>query len=249
MVPTGNSRIYRKHFIPLESNPSVFTELIDRLGIDLAFADIYSLDEPDLLAMVPRPALGLVLVFPTPSQYEQIKAAEEAKSAEYAGHGEEEDVVWFKQTIHNACGLYGILHCVSNGQARRSIRPNSIMSNLLEMCVPLSPKRRALALEDDKALEDAYAVTARQGDSTAPENPEDEVDFHYIAFVKSDKTGHLFQLDGDRTGPIDLGPILAEDDDLLSDGAIEVIRRFIRVEGGENPNFSLMALGPAQEDE
>lgn len=82
-----------------------------------------------------------------------------------------------------------------------------------------------------------------------PGNPEDEVDFHYIAYVKSNKTGHLFQLDGDRKGPTDLGPILAEDDDLLSEGALDIVRRFIKMEGDENPNFSLMALSPVPEDE
>lgn len=122
------------------------------------------------------------------------------------------------------------------------------MSKLLETCIPLSPERRALALENNKELEDAYALAASQGDSTVPENPEDEVDFHYIAFMKSSKTGHLFQLDGDLKGPIDLGPILGQDDDLFGEGAREIVGRFIK-EGDGNPNFSLMALGPVQEEE
>ena len=46
-----------KTFIPLENNPDVFTELVHSLGVSskLGFYDIYSIDDPDLLAFVPRP--------------------------------------------------------------------------------------------------------------------------------------------------------------------------------------------------
>lgn len=66
------STAYRKHFIPLESNPVVFTELIHRLGIprSLEFQDVLSLDDPDLLGFLPRPAYALILVFPTTEAYE-----------------------------------------------------------------------------------------------------------------------------------------------------------------------------------
>ncbi len=111
---------YGKHFIPLESNPDVFTQLVHNLGISskLIFTDVLSLDEPDLLAHVPRPVYALVLVFPVTETYEKQKADMEASCPEYAGCGEGEDIVWYKQTINNACGLYGILHAVSNGPAR-----------------------------------------------------------------------------------------------------------------------------------
>lgn len=104
---------YRKHFIPLESNPNVFSRLIHSLGVspDLTFEDILSLDDPGFL---PHPALALILVFPTSTAYEDNKAKEEAICQEYAGSGEEEAIIGFKQTINNACGLYSALHAVSN---------------------------------------------------------------------------------------------------------------------------------------
>ena len=122
MSKAGNT-IYHKHYIPLESNPSLFTELIHRLGVSpsLAFHDVLSIDDPELLAFNPRPALALILVFPTSSSYEKYKAAEEMSRNEYDGSGEDEQVIWYRQTINNACGLYGILHAVSNGEASRFI--------------------------------------------------------------------------------------------------------------------------------
>ncbi|KAG8991979.1 hypothetical protein FRB94_012120 [Tulasnella sp. JGI-2019a] len=85
---------YQKHFIPLESNPVGFTKLIHRLGVSSSFefTDVHSLDDPDLLAMIPRPTFALILVFPTSIQYEQNKAADEMKRVDYAGQGAEEDV-------------------------------------------------------------------------------------------------------------------------------------------------------------
>lgn len=111
---------YRKHFIPLESNPTVFTELAHSLGLspELEFHDVFSLEEPDLLSLIPRPALALVLVFPTSPNHEADLQQLDRQTPEYSKSGSDEDVVWFKQTIHNACGLYGILHAVTNGAAR-----------------------------------------------------------------------------------------------------------------------------------
>jgi ubiquitin carboxyl-terminal hydrolase L3 len=111
---------YKKHFIPLESDPDVFTSLIHQLGVSrtISFHDVLSIHDPELLAFIPRPALALVLVFPTTAAYEAQTAEEERSVDEYAKSGAQEDVMWFKQTINNACGLYGVLHAVSNGDAR-----------------------------------------------------------------------------------------------------------------------------------
>lgn len=111
---------YQKHFTPLESNPAVFSQLIHSLGVSsrLTFQDIVSLDDPDSL---PHPALAPILVFPTSTDYEISKANEEATCQEYKGSGEGENVLWFKQTINNACGLYGALHAVTNGPAKSFI--------------------------------------------------------------------------------------------------------------------------------
>lgn len=115
----------RKHFIPLESNPDVFTQLAGRLGLSskFAFHDVLSLDDPDLLAFLPRPALALVLVFPASQgpTYDEDKADKNKGAAAYDGSSGEETVIWFKQTIYNACGLYGILHALSNGEAQENL--------------------------------------------------------------------------------------------------------------------------------
>lgn len=123
---------YSKHFIPLESSPEVFNELLRSLGVshEIAFEDVYSLDQREFL---PRPALAVILVLPTTERYEENKATLEATRAVYSGSGDTEPVVWFKQTINNACGLYAILHAVCNSEAKRFASTHS-PSNTLSVC-------------------------------------------------------------------------------------------------------------------
>jgi ubiquitin carboxyl-terminal hydrolase L3 len=96
------------------------TALVHKLGVsqNLSFHDVFSIDDSDLLAFVPRPALALLLVFPVSSTYEKYRLEEDSKRPFYEGKGEEEPVIWYRQTIGNACGLMGLLHAVSNGPAR-----------------------------------------------------------------------------------------------------------------------------------
>ena len=110
-------------FIPLEANPPLLTALVHKLGISqaLAFHDVFSLDDPSLLAFVPRPALALLLVFPVSAAYESARLAEDSLLHDYKGRGPAEPVVWFRQTIRNACGVMGLLHAVANGPARDMI--------------------------------------------------------------------------------------------------------------------------------
>jgi ubiquitin carboxyl-terminal hydrolase len=117
-------------FIPLEANPPILTALVHKLGLSeaLAFHDVFSLDDPSLLAFVPRPALALLLVFPVSAAYESHRLAEDALLDEYKGKGEGEPVIWVKQTIRNACGLMGVLHGVLNGASRGFIGITSLPS-------------------------------------------------------------------------------------------------------------------------
>lgn len=126
--------IYAKHFIPLESDPDVFTELLHSLGgsDSLRFVDVWSLEDTDQLAITPQPVLAFVLVLPTTEDYEQRKAEQEAGRKIHASNGDDENVIWFKQTIHNACGLYAILHAICNTQYQGSI------SESLHPCIGFS---------------------------------------------------------------------------------------------------------------
>jgi len=137
-----------------------------------------------------------------------------------------------------------VLRGLSNN---RNIEPDSPLAKLMDVCVPLTPEERALKLETSDDLEKAHSSAAIQGDSSVPASAEDEVDFHYVCFVKSHKTGNLYEMDGNSKGPIDRGSLLHKDEDLLGENSLNIIREYIQREKGENLGFSLMALAKSWE--
>lgn len=118
---------------------------------------------------------------------------------------------------------------------------------MIREAIPLAPTERADLLYNSQALEHAHQNAATQGQSNAPP-AEDVVDLHYVCFVKDQKTNHLWELDGRRTGPLDRG-VLGPEDDVLSEKALDLsVRKFLNRElsssGGEM-RFSLVTLSPS----
>jgi ubiquitin carboxyl-terminal hydrolase L3 len=120
--------------------------------------------------------------------------------------------------------------------------PGSPLDQLLRQAIPLDPFGRINLLETSDTLELMHTSAAIQGDTVAP-NANDDVELHYVCFVKSSKDGHLYELDGARNGPVDKGA-LAEDEDVLGDKARAVIQEYIdREKESGNIQFSLVSLG------
>jgi ubiquitin carboxyl-terminal hydrolase L3 len=112
----------------------------------------------------------------------------------------------------------------------------------LDDAIPLKPVERADLLYESEALESAHQAAATGGDSSAPA-AEDNVDLHYVCFVKSQKN-QLWELDGRRTGPLNRGD-LSPDEDVLSEKALDLgVRSFLKREtaAGGDLRFSLITL-------
>jgi ubiquitin carboxyl-terminal hydrolase L3 len=241
--------------------------LVHKLGLSqtLSFHDVFSIDDPDLLAFVPRPANALLLVFPVSTTYEKYRMEEDAHRPLYEGKGAQEPVMWYRQTIGNACGLMGLLHAISNGAAKdfvgtasvnglllqlltyAHLEPQSDLAKLIHDAIPLAPTERADLLYSSEVLEHAHQNAASQGQTNAPD-AEDNVDLHYVCFVKDQNNNHLWELDGRRKGPLDRG-VLDPEDDVLSEKALDLsVRKFLHREqaapGGEL-RFSLVTLSPS----
>lgn len=233
-------------FIPLEANPELMTSLLHKLGLSSALQmhDVYSLTDSDLLGFIPRPALALLLVFPVSATYESHRLAEDALLPDHTARGDAEPVMWFRQTIRNACGLMGLLHAVASGPAREYIETDSDLDKLLTEAGPLGPDRRSALLEKSSALANAHKEAASQGDTSAPE-ANDDVDLHYVCFMKT-ADGKLWELDGRRKGPLQRGT-LEENEDVLSVKALTVgPLKFLEREGADL-RFSAVALAGAMD--
>jgi ubiquitin carboxyl-terminal hydrolase L3 len=241
----------KKHFTVLENNPQVMNQLARSLGLkpNLAFHDIYSLTEPDLLAFIPRPAIALLVIIPLTPTWNEARQAEDKDKGEYEGKGEEEPVIWFKQTIGDACGSIGLVHCLLNSDAEKHIMPGSTLDQIRKDALPKTMWERAKVLEDSEAFEKAHQEAALLGDTPTPQKEQHEhMGQHFVAFVKA-KDGHLWELEGSRKGPLDRG-LLGEDEDVLSPAALKRgLGRLMRIESekGGDLRFSAIALAESLE--
>lgn len=230
--------------------------LAKKLGLsdELAFYDVYSLDDPDLLAHIPRPAYALLVIVPLTPAWKEDREREDAALGDptkyydggAAGSAGDEPIIWFKQTIPDACGSYGLLYCAINGAASRFILPGSTLEQLRNDAIPLASDERAKMLYDSAAFEEAHESVAALGDTARPDVGSDvHLGQHFVAFVKAN--GHLWELEGCREGPLDRGE-LGDDDDVLSPRALELgLKRIIKLDldsGGHDLRFSCIALAP-----
>jgi ubiquitin carboxyl-terminal hydrolase L3 len=65
------------NWVPLEANPEVLDSYAAKLGaLDIPsvfrFADVFGLED-DLLAFIPQPVLGVLLLFPITAETEKIR--------------------------------------------------------------------------------------------------------------------------------------------------------------------------------
>jgi ubiquitin carboxyl-terminal hydrolase L3 len=218
--------------------------LAAKLGLSnsLEFHDVYSLDPHEDLAQIPRPALALLVIIPLTKPWAQNRENEDANKGPYTGCGAEESVIWFKQTIGNACGSIGLLHSLINGPAVDFITPDSDLDKIRNLAIPLKMTERAEMLYNNQAFEHAHKSVEQEGDSYTDAEVERKGG-HFVSFVKNG--GKLWELEGDRKGPLDRG-VLKDDEDVLSPRALELgIKRIIEMskgEGGEGMLFSCIAL-------
>ena len=224
-------------FLPLESNPDMLTAYVRALGVQepAGFLDIWSFDAGSL-DLFPRPMLAVLVLYPS----EAVDAARKEKVAAAALSADGlEGLVYVRQrmdTHGNACGSIAALHAVCNNADRLALAEGSPLLQFQRENAGRPAEQAADAMERASALHEATDAAARQGQTAAPD-AEDEVDHHFIAFVRWN--GRLVELDGLKPGPIDHGP--CEEAELL-DKAVAVIRDEMMPLANGNINFSAVGL-------
>ncbi len=171
---------------------------------------------------------------------EELRQSENA-SAQPASPGS--DILWFKQTIGNACGTIGLLHALANSSASSSIQPDSPLDTLFKKARATEDvDERADILVNSKELQTVHEATASQGQSQAPEDL-DNVILHFVCFVR-DREGELIELDGSggRKGPIKRGRKVASQEDLLPVAVEYVKDNYVSVQASKSEGIASMLL-------
>mmetsp|Transcript_37201 Transcript_37201/g.76247 ORF Transcript_37201/g.76247 Transcript_37201/m.76247 type:complete len:236 (+) Transcript_37201:3-710(+) len=226
----------RSQWPALESNPEVLTNFIQAIGAPstAAFHDVFGLDE-ELLGMVPQPVHALVLLYPHSGH------AKAPRSRDTPSEGEA-FFLWQTERLGNACGSIASIHSVVNSEVGKDVAPDSALAKFLAKANPLHPEDRGMALDSDDEIRALHSKFSLQGQTDGTID-QDQVCSHFIAFVHVN--GRLLELDGLKASPIDHGP--SSSSSLLSDAAGVVKREYFE-KHPEETSFSLLSLGPAQED-
>ncbi|GAA5886286.1 hypothetical protein JCM16303_003751 [Sporobolomyces ruberrimus] len=231
-----------QRWLPLESNPQSFNAWSASLGLETSpsaggysFQDVFGLDE-DCLSWVKQPVKAVLMLFPITKEYEEMRIQQD-KQVEEDGVEGVADIIYFKQTIGNACGTFALLHTLANTDVPLKEGP---LTELFERAKDKSPRERAELLSTSDELASVHETTAQSGQTATP-NLEDEVDLHFVTFINHN--GHLIELDGRRNSPINHGEIKVG---LLED-TVEVVKKIIELT--KSHQFNLVTLGPASEDD
>jgi len=228
-----------KQWVPLESNPEVLNEYASQLGLniqELAFCDVWGLDD-ELLDAVPKPVCAVLMLYPITEKSEKAMEDEEKRLAQ-SGQEVSSRVFYMRQTISNACGTIALLHAVGNNMDKTAVLDDSFFKEFFGRTKGMTPAEIGAYLENPPAdgpnIEVAHSAAASLG-QTAPPQPGEEVNLHFVTFVTVD--GNLYELDGRKKSPVNHGPSTPET--LLND-AVRVVKRFIQE--SNSIEFNLMAF-------
>ncbi|CAO0803087.1 unnamed protein product [Mucor circinelloides] len=220
-----------QRWVPLEANPEVWNEIIHKAGVDpkYNYVDVLGFD-PELLAMLPPVVEAVVFLFPITEAYEKFKDEEEAHLIKLE-QSISPDVVFFKQTIANACGMIALLHSVASNDDE--IVGPGLFNDIIEQAKNMSVDERVDLLENSKELAQLHASAATEGQTAAPCS-DDSIDLHFICFIEVDQ--HLYELDGRKLFPINHGKCTN-----LVESATKVMKQYMARDPNET-NFNAIAL-------
>ena len=248
---SSSNKASKKKWFPLESNPSLMNDYVEKLGFDTSlyhFTDVFSTEEW-ALGMIPQPVAAVLMLYPlTPVQLEHEQ--KEKAAAANNNNNKSNDNVWFiKQRIGNACGTIGLLHSLLNtpeGLRVTSVRPSSWLDAFSNDCpIPLDPIAKAERLENDDTvakLHDKATSDDNKHNQTSRGHIDDKLITHFVALVHVN--GGLYELDGRKSGPVRHGDTTPMT--LLKD-ACGVVQTFMKRDPTEM-RFTIMALAPKQDD-
>jgi len=214
----------------IESDPGVFTELIKGFGVQgVQVEELYSLDAESFEKI--KPVHGLIFLF---------KWFQGDEPAGTIVQDSRLDKIFFaKQVINNACATQAILSVLLNCK-HADVKLGDTLTSFKEFCQTFDATMKGLTLSNSDVIREVHNGFARQQmfefDCQQPNKDEDV--FHFIGYVPIDN--RLYELDGLKDGPIDLGPIHSTGDWLET--VRPVIEKRIQKYNEGEIHFNLMAI-------
>jgi len=225
----------------IESDPGVFTSLIESFGVKNAeLTELWSLDD-DTLASLGSTVYGLIFLFKW-----QGNDGMSGETKCLTGDAIPSDLYFAKQVTTNACATQAILSVlmnvsdVSTKQDDHKLVLGKDLSTLKQFSASFPPDLRGEAISGSEEIRTAHNSFARNDSflsepryKNAQEN--DDV-FHFIAYVPHNNI--VYELDGLQAGPISHGSY----DNNWTHVARNAVQKRIERYAATEIKFNLMAV-------
>eukprot|EP01100_Stratorugosa_tubuloviscum_P003949 TRINITY_DN1968_c1_g2_i1.p1 TRINITY_DN1968_c1_g2~~TRINITY_DN1968_c1_g2_i1.p1 ORF type:complete len:329 (-),score=148.57 TRINITY_DN1968_c1_g2_i1:49-1035(-) len=207
----------------IESDPGVFTELIEKLGAkNIQVQELYSLSIDELQQY--KPIYGLIFLFKWTREKDDRLALDHFENLYFA-----------KQVVNNACATQAILSILLNSP---KIEIGDLLNQFKSFSSSMPPDICGSLLNSSEVIKEAHNSFARPEpwviDNKSSKKGEA---FHFISYIPFN--GYLFELDGLKSGPILLGE--CTDENWLQEVAPHIQTRMNKYSSSEI-RFNLMAI-------
>lgn len=148
-------------------------------------------------------------------------------------------IFFAKQVINNACATQAIVSILLNC-SHEDMQLGQTLKDFKEFTQNFDPTMRGLALSNSDIIKQVHNSFARQQmfEFESKLATKDDDVFHFVSYLPIE--GNLYELDGLKPGPIDLGPISSEND-WVEIARPHIEKRMQKYSEGEI-HFNLMAI-------